>query len=116
MVTDKQIAQWRAACDKATPGPWRCECADICADNGRLVADFVPHGEDSDFIVIARDALPALLDEVERLCARLSLFDPPTCPRCGETQVWTVDARKFERCPKCKLAIEDIAEQVGALK
>lgn len=75
MITAEQLAQWRAACEKATPGPWWCECADICADKGRLVADFVPRGEDSDFIVVSRDALPALLDEVERLRAILRDWD-----------------------------------------
>jgi hypothetical protein len=95
MITNEQLREWRAVCDKATPGPWRCECADICADNGRLVADFVPHGEDSDFIVIARDALPALLDENQRLRALLREWNDKCKGHCDT---------------------ESIAEQVEALK
>jgi hypothetical protein len=80
MITDEQLAQWRALVDAATPGPWS-EREDSEAPAWRViwsddysgldVARVVPwmtHVEfNAAFIAAAREAVPALLDEVERL-------------------------------------------------
>ena len=79
-MTPEKIAEWRALCDAATPGPWfRDECGSevtrlLCADDpsrayGRVsetVADYL-YFCDADFIAAARTALPDALDEIERL-------------------------------------------------
>jgi hypothetical protein len=70
MITTEQIAQWRALMHKAAPGPWvNDRCSSVETNDGIMIADFVPNVDDVDFIIIARDALSALLDEVERLRA-----------------------------------------------
>lgn len=70
--------------------------------------------EDAYDIVVAVNERAAMQAEIERLRAKLSLFDPPACPVCGETQVWTVPARKFERCPRCKTVIETLEAALDA--
>lgn len=79
MITAEQLAEWRAACEKATPGPWLdSETGDVYArtpKGGRLIADFVPYEENRQFIVAASVAMPALLDEVKRLRALLREWD-----------------------------------------
>lgn len=52
MITTEQLAAWRAACERLTD-EWG----------------------DPDFVCVARDALPALLDEVECLRALLRAWD-----------------------------------------
>jgi hypothetical protein len=76
-MTHEQLQILRALCEKATPGPWeyhKSESGDgvLCPRGGYVVE--VGHGttnNDAAFIAAARDALPALLDEVERLRERL---------------------------------------------
>lgn len=78
MVTDDEIKRLRALCDAATPGPWYRECEideDVwCGTGGKcFLARPVIGCMDSDmaddaaFIIAARDAVPALLDEVAQL-------------------------------------------------
>lgn len=55
MVTKERIAELRALCEAATPGPW------IAADECILIA------EDATFIAAARTALPELLDYIAEL-------------------------------------------------
>ena len=93
MITDKQLAEWQAACDAATEGPWAADDADgsICAQVpgdddwetiifassrwGQGPDDFDEHlGEsivfvgdgDAEFIAIARTALPEAIAEIRR--------------------------------------------------
>lgn len=71
MITDERIAELRAVCADATPGPWLLE------DNGTLGGLLVrppagrphrhDHGEDAEFVATARTALPELLAEIERM-------------------------------------------------
>ncbi len=76
MITTEQLAQWRVVCEKATPGPWIEDgCASVESSEGFMIADYVPDSDNVDFIVVARSALPALLDEVERLRALLREWD-----------------------------------------
>ena len=89
------IKRLRELCEKATPGPWRadtCGYGDFTPDRAcsiRQVSESAESGfwgivhdtsyddcchmmraTDAAFIVEARNALPALLDELERLRAR----------------------------------------------
>lgn len=75
----------RELCDKATPGPWRkvvCNKEDgwsCVMGEHEAVTDGVQTGEmngdNADFIAAARNALPELLDEVERLRARVERLE-----------------------------------------
>ncbi len=74
-MTPAEIARLRALCEKATPGPWTRGAGDhwsrqIRAANGTDIAWIggIPLPEpDAAFIAEARTALPAALDEIERL-------------------------------------------------
>lgn len=72
-----RLADWRALAEAATPGPWAWRVTE-----DRHWAEVTPPPDDRDgpvarsladddaaFIAAARDAVPALLDEVERLRA-----------------------------------------------
>lgn len=71
MLTPEQLSAWRQITDKATDGPWIPEL------KGNTVQSYsipgVCHGLklnggcDAAFVAAARTAVPALLDEVERL-------------------------------------------------
>lgn len=77
----------RARCGAATEGPWtrqpdRTDTATIVIDNsGHLLWDAVGlrNDADGDFISHAREDVPALLDEVERLQKKIaaSRIPPP---------------------------------------
>jgi len=77
-MTPEQLAAWRQLADATTPGPWEAmEFAQgygfvTPTDNGKLRVIF--HTDeiavaDAAFIAAAREAVPALLAEVERLQA-----------------------------------------------
>jgi hypothetical protein len=136
-MTDIDIAAARALCDAATPGPWvggwEGQSFVVRATDGSEVTRqtfAVGFGEDwaSDafrddcdnadaaFIAAARDLVPALLDEVERLrgehiglgwfCRECRLWikpweqgDPPlsmTCPQC-DNRAFTWTGAQVER-------------------
>ena len=73
-MTDVDIAELRRLCDEATPGPWT---ADIDTDPAAVhqvygadlhkVIQAASRKPDATFIARARAAVPALLDELERL-------------------------------------------------
>jgi hypothetical protein len=71
MIDDKQLASWRALCDAATSGPWSqlprrhvwAGRQSICEIDQNNPAE----STDAAFIVAARTAMPALIDEAERL-------------------------------------------------
>ena len=95
-MTPERIAELRALCDAATPGPWYVNRIKGYTDNqiettdpahvarkpwGHVVATTgLGAGDvsqqkferDSDFIAAARIALPEALDEIERLRALLA--------------------------------------------
>jgi hypothetical protein len=74
-MTDIDLDAARALCDAAAPGPWvadGCYITNWTRENapkpGFTIYDEGGHGpEDAAFIAAARDLVPALLDEVERL-------------------------------------------------
>ena len=82
-MTPLEREKLRALCDAATPGPWKARHRafgltaedDECSGLG-LVVDGPPEawnrgqyarGADARFIAAAREALPRLLDELERV-------------------------------------------------
>jgi hypothetical protein len=79
MIQDKTLQKWRELASAATPGPWYDELAaeppspGIETETGSCVAFAqIREGEEFDhadarFIAAAREAVPQLLDEVERL-------------------------------------------------
>lgn len=74
-VTDEQIAEWRRLSDAATSGPWRATSDGdwvgyvIAAKRRTTIAICEASEVDMDFIAAAREAVPALLAEIERLRA-----------------------------------------------
>jgi hypothetical protein len=74
IVTTEQLTEWMRLADEASPGPWNGD--DVWASgyihgaNGDDVADGVPV-RNIPFIVAAREAVPALVEEVVRLRAQL---------------------------------------------
>ena len=81
MITPEQLAQWRALADAATPGPWEAtstwsddgDSYYVAVVDGRALLDTYVSMTDADaaFIAAAREAVPALLAEVERLTAEV---------------------------------------------
>lgn len=76
MVTPEQIAEWRRLAEAATPGPWSApvETGPTEVHGATPVAitslvHSVAEKHDARFIAAAREAVPALLAEVERLRA-----------------------------------------------
>lgn len=73
------IAELRRLHESARPGPWYAGTGDmvgtvVTADGDRVCSDDIfirTHLPDFDLIAAARNALPALLDEIERLRADL---------------------------------------------
>lgn len=95
--TPEVIAQQRAICDAATPGPWKVDAAneypydDIGSGlTGEHVALCGSKAENSKFIIDARTILPAALDALEASMAR--------------------EAEKDKRCKTWRKAAERLAE------
>jgi hypothetical protein len=74
-VTDEKTKRLRALCEAATPGPWT---HDYDGEQGYAVRGpsdgqtvCIGYEEDAAFIAAARTALPEVIDELERLRARI---------------------------------------------
>ena len=72
-MTDAELQHLKDLCAAATPGPWeasgdpQCDGGGICAaTHGRFVL-VLSDATDAAFIAAAREALPKLIAEVERL-------------------------------------------------
>lgn len=108
MITPEDIQKLKEACEKATPGPWRY------TDNGfdghikgPQDDDYVFGGEPSEgrvegndpnvvLVMLAREYLPKLLDEVEELEQVIeSLSKRLMCMDCGK------ESRNFV-CSSCR--------------
>jgi hypothetical protein len=91
-MTTEEIERLRRLCEKATPGPWewygRSGDAYLVApkaggkwimDDGSAGGEYNPYlkpnDPDAQFIAASREAVPTLLDEVERLRDVLSLVE-----------------------------------------
>lgn len=72
-LTEERLAEIRGREKVATQGPWAVQDKGaiplIYGPDGERVAKVIDHQEDAAFIAHAREDIPALLDEVERLRA-----------------------------------------------
>ena len=80
-ISDSEMIRLRAVTDVATNGPWEYTKGGVRRTNSSIL---IPHTlEDVEFIADARTAMPALLDEVDRLTQLLrirnGIVDPATC-------------------------------------
>ena len=87
-MNDEELAAIRQRCEAATPGPWTSYVEGRDHDSG---SDFIMVGSentrgtdiylagtttaDQDFVAHARQDVPRLLDEIERLRAQLGGID-----------------------------------------
>jgi len=78
MITNEQITEWRRLAEAATPGPWTTDGNEFAVEGRRLGKCYDQYDgvrlaihdnaiADAAFIAAAREAIPALLAEVERL-------------------------------------------------
>jgi hypothetical protein len=67
LMDKKYLAEIKARCDKATPGPWYEEGWALPTEDGDFVELTNDSPADASFISHARTDIPALLAEVERL-------------------------------------------------
>lgn len=81
-MTDEELAEARALCEAATPGPWRigtCQSGKVCwcrivlgpDAESCIVSDGSAGVSDARFIAAARSLVPRLLAEVDRLRDRV---------------------------------------------
>lgn len=97
MITEKRLKKIKEMCDKATPGNWKYEshdCSKLHCDyiysdanvTDRIVIKAVPDYinddgylridlNDLEFIINARNDIPNLLEELERLQSEISIRD-----------------------------------------
>lgn len=66
-MTNEELQQIRERAEKATAGPWEYDGSDIMAPPFLDIVDHVYETADADFIAHAREDIPALMAEVERL-------------------------------------------------
>lgn len=92
MIDDATLTRWRAVTDKATAGPWSnlsldgepiesvwtdAEAIATCDTDAPSFAFHASQArEDAAFIAEARTAMPALLDEMERLKREIAELQP----------------------------------------
>jgi hypothetical protein len=73
-ITSEELAAIRERAEKATPGPWIIDRVNgvIWSADGRRVFEIGGYEEpdDHEFFAHARDDIPRLLDEIERLQRR----------------------------------------------
>lgn len=104
-MTNERLAELRALCERATPGPWSFER--IAHDDGYFSYEYNANGAfvafyerdhdsptkakfNSDFVSAARTALPELIEELEKARAMLKRleweggFYDPVCPLCKQ--------------------------------
>lgn len=79
MITDDQLKEIRARCDKATPGGWRIDSIrniyQLWGGEHTYIGDLDPENHsDVFFIVASRTDVPALLDHIEEQDARLDHY------------------------------------------
>ena len=78
-MTADEIAKLRELCANATPGPWGCGFSNrgrIMSSNEEICSVWSSeetHDANAAFIAAARKALPAALDEIERLSEALGV-------------------------------------------
>lgn len=106
----------RELTEAATPGPWLTLDDQpsltrlVRSDDYTLVISLGYVGNrtqnDAEFIAAAREDVPALLAEVDRLRAELAGYEsmtPQSCPKRLHPD-WLVDSEDTHQCPWCQLA------------
>ena len=96
-MTPEQLAAIRARAEAATPGPWHDDqdgmvystCQPGCAV---VINDIDLAVEDAEFIAHAREDIPALVAEVERLQTELARMRPVV----EAAQRWHVAAQHYD--------------------
>lgn len=89
-MTTEIITRLRELLAKAAPGPWYVDYTPKNDDDGTLVRSpdrrwwtaKVPFASEADLIVAAVNALPALLDRLEKLEAVLCKYEWSSCDGC----------------------------------
>ena len=72
-MDEKRFRKLRILCKKATPGPWKFErgkhCYGILSENPRvwIVDDQLLSDENAEFIILARELIPEMINEIESL-------------------------------------------------
>ena len=66
-MTKEELAEIRERINKATPGPWEQNQSNVAVKGYTLFFTYMANRRDAVFIAHARQDVPALLDEVERL-------------------------------------------------
>jgi len=66
-LTAEEIAELRRLDREATPGLWEARACSVVTPRNGFDIDALPRPEEADLIAAARNALPRLLDEMERL-------------------------------------------------
>jgi Ead/Ea22-like protein len=91
-ITPEELATIRKRAEKATPGPWHVYAAyslsDITPETRTCIVDCVASDgtlarEDAEFIAHAREDIPRLLDEIERLQRVIAALDDEGMFRLG---------------------------------
>lgn len=76
MITNVELTQIKERAEKATPGPWKSHAdGTVFLEHTQDIADVWTNNEDAEFIAHAREDVPRLVAEVERLqelCNRLA--------------------------------------------
>jgi len=115
-ITDAELDAIRARTKAATPGPWTYSMSGdlgtkaelrlivrrhLAEPLGTMEPNWIPGNADMSFIKNAREAVPALLDEVERLRTQLAAirekagpiieFEKVTSMGAGQPQDWQID-------------------------
>lgn len=70
-MTPEERAALRELHAKATPGPWTARGREVCWERGTIAPSFA----DAAFIAAAREAVPALLDELDRVEKALRIIE-----------------------------------------
>jgi len=76
-MTNEELQAIKERCEKATSGPWRAHKYDVDYRVGStwvFLFDDID-GDTAQFIAHAREDVPALLEEIERLKARLAMLE-----------------------------------------
>jgi hypothetical protein len=93
MITPEQLAEWKKLAAEATSGPWEFRATPdssgiqfVVAPNGpkssqgfEFIAADCSHKNNGQFIAAAREALPMLIEEVERLREMIKKNCMPGC-------------------------------------
>ena len=95
--TPELHAELRVFCGCTTPGPWRCTPSWTSLGYTVVGGDFDMTVADLQFMAAAREGVPALLDEVERLQAAVKRLTPRPRRRRREPQPDPTE-KKLRRC------------------